>query len=443
MSQPWICRDVSRYLRHPIERFLHSKLCLQLKCVRFLPLVSQNMFLKGFAGDIGKAHSKATMIAGEAVSNIRTIAAFNAQSKVLGLFEKELEAPMKNMFVRGQVAGVTYGISQFIAFSSYGLGLWYGGTLVRDGKANFGDVVKVFLVLVMSAFAVAETLTLAPDLAKGSQAIVSVFNVIDRKTEIEADDPDGEVVDSVKGDIELRHVDFAYPSRPDVTIFKNLNLKIRAGHSVALVGASGSGKSSVISLIERFYDPTAGRVTVDGKDIRKLNLRSLRRHMALVQQEPALFAIDIRGNILYGKDTATEAEVIAAARDANAHNFISALPDGYQTDVGERGVQLSGGQKQRVAIARAVLRNPAILLLDEATSALDAESERVVQEALDRLMEGRTTVVIAHRLSTIQNANTIAVVQDGTIIEMGSSKELLAKKGAYWKLVNLQQSGNF
>lgn len=400
------------------------------------------MFLKGFAGDVGKAHSKATMVAGEAVTNIRTIAAFNAQAKVLHLFGKELEGPKQSILVRGQIAGISYGLSQFFAFSSYGLGLWYGGTLVRDNLANFGDVIKVFMVLIMSAFAVAETLSLTPDLVKGGQALISVFTVLDRKTLVDADDPDGEVVNCVKGEIELKHVDFAYPSRPDVVIFKNLNLRIHAGHSVALVGASGSGKSSVISLIERFYDPNAGRVLVDGRDIRKLNLRSLRKQMALVQQEPALFATNIHENILYGKETACESEIIEAAKTANAHNFISALPDGYKTEVGERGVQLSGGQKQRVAIARAVLRNPAILLLDEATSALDAESEKVVQEALNRLMQGRTTVVIAHRLSTIQGANTIAVVQDGTIIEQGSSKELLARKGAYHKLVNLQQPCN-
>eukprot|EP00246_Nothoceros_aenigmaticus_P000167 TRINITY_DN1022_c0_g1_i1.p1 TRINITY_DN1022_c0_g1~~TRINITY_DN1022_c0_g1_i1.p1 ORF type:complete len:1043 (+),score=224.73 TRINITY_DN1022_c0_g1_i1:192-3131(+) len=402
---------------------------------------AENMFLKGFAGDIGKAYSKATMVAGEAVTNIRTIAAFNAQSKVLDLFENELEGPKQSSFVRGQVAGVCFGLSQLFAFSSYGLGLWYGGTLVRDHLANFGDVIKVFMVLIMSAFAVAETLSLTPDLVKGGQALHSVFSVLDRKTAIDADDPNGEIVDIVKGDIELRHVDFTYPSRPDVVIFKNLNLKIHAGHSLALVGVSGSGKSSIIGLIERFYDPTAGRVTIDGKDIRKLNLRSLRKQIALVQQEPALFACSIHDNILYGKESATESEIIQAAETANAHSFISALPDGYNTEVGERGVQLSGGQKQRVAIARAVLRNPTILLLDEATSALDAESEKVVQEALDRLMQGRTTVVIAHRLSTIQGANTIAVVQDGIIIEQGSSKDLLARKGAYCKLINLQQSG--
>lgn len=214
---------------------------------------------------------------------------------------------------------------------------------------------------------------------------------------------------------------------------------MKSGRSVALVGSSGSGKSSILALILRFYDPTAGKVMIDGIDIKKLKVKSLRKHIGLVQQEPALFATTIFDNIIYGRDGATEAEVIEAAKLANAHNFISSLPDGYRTEVGERGVQLSGGQKQRVAIARAVLKDPAILLLDEATSALDAESENVVQQALNQLMKNRTTVMVAHRLSTVQNADIIAVLQDGKIVEQGSHSSLLNKDGAYSKLVSLQQ----
>lgn len=284
---------------------------------------------------------------------------------------------------------MAYGISQFFMFAAYALGLWYGAKLVKAGEAKFNNVIKVFLALIIAAFAIAETLALAPDIMKGGQALASVFFVLDRRTEIESDDPNAEVVESVTGDIEFKHVSFTYPTRPDVPIFKDLNLKVRAGKSLALVGSSGSGKSSVIALIERFYDPMAGRILIDGKDIRKLNLKSLRRRIALVSQEPALFATSIYENILYGREDASEQEVHAAAMAANAHNFISALPNSYNTQVGERGVQLSGGQKQRVAIARAVLKNPAILLLDEATSALDAESEKIVQEALDRLMQVR------------------------------------------------------
>ncbi|KAL6979891.1 ATP-binding cassette sub- B member 10, mitochondrial [Sarracenia purpurea var. burkii] len=284
-----------------------------------------------------------------------------------------------------------------------------------------------------------ETLAMAPDLLKGNQMVASVFEVLDRSTEIKGDI--GEDLTSFDGTIELKGIQFSYPSRPHVQTFKDFNLRVLAGQSMALVGQSGSGKSSVLALILRFYDPTAGKVMIDGKDIKKLKLKSLRMHIGLVQQEPALFATSIYENILYGREEASEGEVINAAKLANAHSFISALPEGYLTKVGERGVQLSGGQKQRVAIARAVLKNPTILLLDEATSALDVESERIVQQAVDRLMKNRTTVVVAHRLSTIKNADQISVLQDGKIIQQGTHSTLVENKdGAYFKLINLQQN---
>eukprot|EP00475_Leptophrys_vorax_P021218 TRINITY_DN2894_c1_g1_i1.p1 TRINITY_DN2894_c1_g1~~TRINITY_DN2894_c1_g1_i1.p1 ORF type:complete len:1196 (-),score=184.34 TRINITY_DN2894_c1_g1_i1:1134-4307(-) len=405
-----------------------------------LSAAAQQAFLKGFAGDLKAAHESASNIAGEAVGNIRTVAALALEDKVMGLFRRQLDAPLKRSFRRGQVTGLGFGLSQCIMYASFGLGLWYGSTLVPS-HGTFSEVFKVFMVLIMTSFAIAETLTLAPDIAKGGYAIDSFFAVLDRQTEIVPDDPTAEVVEAIKGDIELKHVKFAYPTRPDVVLFDDFNLKVPSGKTVALVGPSGSGKSSVISLIERFYDPLAGRVMVDGKDIKSLHLRSLRSFVGLVSQEPALFAVSIRENILYGREGATEAEIVEAAKAANAHNFISSLPNGYDTEVGERGTQLSGGQKQRIAIARAVLKNPAILLLDEATSALDAESERVVQEALDRLMVGRTTVVIAHRLSTIRNADLIAVVQGGKIVEKGTHDTLFADQtSAYHALVRLQQS---
>ncbi|GJP52824.1 hypothetical protein CLOM_g11912 [Closterium sp. NIES-68] len=402
---------------------------------------AQQAFLKGFAGDLKAAHESASNVAAEAVGNIRTVAALSLEDKVLQLFRKQLEPPLKRSLQRGQVTGLAFGGSQFIMYASFGLGLWYGGQLVQQGNGTFDEVFKVFMVLIMSSFAIAETLTLAPDLAKGGYAIKSFFAVLDRQTKIVPDDPTAEMVESVKGEIELKHVRFAYPTRPDVVLFNDFSLKVPAGKTVALVGPSGSGKSSVISLIERFYDPLAGKVLVDGKDVKSLHLRSLRSYVGLVSQEPALFAVSIRENILYGREGATEAEIVEAAKAANAHTFISSLPNGYDTEVGERGTQLSGGQKQRIAIARAVLKNPAILLLDEATSALDAESERVVQDALDRLMVGRTTVVIAHRLSTIRNADIIAVVQSGKIVEKGTHDVLFSNpSSAYHSLVKLQQS---
>ncbi|PPS07602.1 hypothetical protein GOBAR_AA13027 [Gossypium barbadense] len=400
---------------------------------------AQQLSLKGFAGDTAKAHAKTSMIAGEGVSNIRTVAAFNAQNKILSLFCHELRVPQMQSLRRSQVSGLLFGLSQLALYASEALILWYGAHLVNKGASTFSKVIKVFVVLVVTANSVAETVSLAPEIIRGGEAVGSVFSILDRSTRIDPDDPEAEPVESIRGEIELRHVDFAYPSRPDVIVFKDLNLRIRAGQSQALVGASGSGKSSVIALIERFYDPTAGKVMIDGKDIRRLNLKSLRLKIGLVQQEPALFAASIFDNIAYGKEGATEAEVIEAARAANVHGFVSALPDGYKTPVGERGVQLSGGQKQRIAIARAVLKDPTILLLDEATSALDAESECVLQEALERLMRGRTTVLVAHRLSTIRNVDSIGVVQDGRIVEQGSHSELIAQpEGAYSRLLQLQ-----
>ncbi|XP_061365672.1 ABC transporter B family member 2-like isoform X2 [Gastrolobium bilobum] len=400
--------------------------------------ISEKLFMKGYGGNLSKAYLKANMLAGEAVSNIRTVAAFCSEDKVLDLYANELVDPSKRSFQRGQIAGIFYGMSQFFIFSSYGLALWYGSVLMGKELASFKSVMKSFMVLIVTALAMGETLALAPDLLKGNQMVASVFEVMDRKSGIMGDN--GEELKTVEGTIELKRIHFSYPSRPDVIIFKDFNLRVPSGKSIALVGQSGSGKSSVISLILRFYDPTSGRVLIDGKDITRLNLKSLRKHIGLVQQEPALFATSIYENILYGKEGASDSEVIEAAKLANAHNFISGLPEGYSTKVGERGVQLSGGQRQRVAIARAVLKNPEILLLDEATSALDVESERVVQQALDRLMQNRTTVMVAHRLSTIRNADQISVLQDGMIIEQGTHSSLVENKnGAYFKLVNLQQ----
>ncbi|XP_057977379.1 ABC transporter B family member 2-like isoform X2 [Malania oleifera] len=400
--------------------------------------ISEKLFMQGYGGDLSKAYLKANMFAGEAVSNIRTVAAFCLEEKVLDLYAGELVEPSRRSFTRGQIAGILYGISQFFIFSAYGLALWYGSVLMGKEISGFKSIMKAFMVLIVTALAMGETLAMAPDLLKGNQIVASIFEVMDRKTEVIADV--GEELTRVEGIIELRDVRFSYPSRPEVVIFKDFNLRVNLGKSMALVGQSGSGKSSVLSLILRFYDPISGKVVIDGKDIKKLKLKSLRKHIGLVQQEPALFATSIYENIIYGKEGASEGEVIEAAKLANAHSFISSLPGGYSTNVGERGVQLSGGQKQRIAIARAILKNPKILLLDEATSALDVESERVVQQALDRLMKNRTTVMVAHRLSTIKNADEISVIQDGKIIEQGTHSMLLENKdGPYYKLVNLQQ----
>nr|GME01193.1 ABC transporter B family member 1 [Ipomoea batatas] len=404
--------------------------------------VLQKMFMKGFSGDLEAAHAKGTQLAGEAVANVRTVAAFNSETKIVSLFTANLNPPLRRCFWKGQIAGIGYGIAQFLLYASYAVGLWYASWLVKHQISDFSKTIRVFMVLMVSANGAAETLTLAPDFIKGGQAMRSVFDLLDRKTEIEPDDTDATPVpDKLRGEVEFKHVDFSYPSRPDVLIFKDLNLRARAGKTLALVGPSGCGKSSVIALIQRFYEPTSGRVTVDGKDIRKYNLMSLRRHISVVPQEPCLFAATIYENIAYGHESATEAEIIEAATLANAHKFVSALPDGYKTFVGERGAQLSGGQKQRIAVARAFLRKAEVMLLDEATSALDAESERCVQEALERACAGKTTIVVAHRLSTIRNAHSIAVIDDGKVAEQGSHSHLLKHHpdGVYARMIQLQR----
>lgn len=288
---------------------------------------------------------------------------------------------------------------------------------------------------------IADAGSMTSDIAKGSNAVKSVFAILDRKSRISPDDKGAVIPDRIEGNVEAREVCFAYSSRPNTLVLRNFSLKIEAGKCVALVGQSGSGKSTIIGLIERFYDPVSGTITIDGKDLRSYNLRALRQHMALVGQEPTLLGGTIRDNILYGKENATDAEMIEAAKIANAHNFISSLKDGYDTMSGDKGAQLSGGQKQRIAIARAVIRRPSILLLDEATSALDSESEVMVQEALERVMGGRTSIVVAHRLTTIQNVHSIAVIADGIIVEQGSHKQLISRgeKSPYFSLIKLQQ----
>ncbi|XP_068645864.1 ABC transporter B family member 1 [Aristolochia californica] len=404
--------------------------------------VLQKMFMQGFSGDLEATHAKATQLAGEAVANVRTVAAFNSEAKIVTLFAANLQTPLRRCFWKGQIAGSGFGVAQFLLYASYALGLWYASYLVKHGISDFSKTIRVFMVLMVSANGAAETLTLAPDFIKGGRAMRSVFDLLDRKTEIEPDDPDATPApDRLRGEVEFKHVDFTYPSRPDVQIFHDLCLRVRAGKTLALVGPSGCGKSSVIALIQRFYEPSSGRILIDGKDVRRYNLKSLRKHIAFVPQEPCLFAASIHENIAYGCETATEAEVVEAATLASAHKFISGLPEGYRTFVGERGVQLSGGQRQRIAIARAFIKKASILLLDEATSALDAESERCVKEALEKASSGRTTIVVAHRLSTVRNAHVIAVIEEGKVAEQGSHSHLLSHHpdGCYARMIQLQR----
>ncbi|KAF8693401.1 hypothetical protein HU200_038794 [Digitaria exilis] len=303
------------------------------------------------------------------------------------------------------------------------------------------ELFQTLIIIMMTGYLIGEAGSMTTDLAKGTDAVASVIAILDRETKIDSDNPEGYNPVKLKGEVEILDVDFAYPSRPDVIIFKGFSLDIRPSKSIALVGKNGSGKSTIIGLIERFYDPIVGAVKIDNRDTRSYSLRALRQYIGLVSQEPTLFAGTIKENIIYGTKTASEAEIESAAKSADAHDFISSLKDGYNTLCGERGFQLSGRQKQRIAIARAILKNPDILLLDEATSALDNASEKVVQKALDRVMVGRTSVVVAHRLSTIQKCDRIVVLEEGKIVEDGTHASLMSKgeSGTYFGLVNLQQ----
>jgi ATP-binding cassette subfamily B (MDR/TAP) protein 1 len=420
---------------------------LALIILVLLPLIGVNgyiqaKFMKGFSADAKVMYEEASQVANDAVGSIRTVASFCAEEKVMDLYKKKCEGPMMTGIRQGVISGLGFGVSFLLLFCVYATSFYAGARLVESGQITFSDVFKVFFALTMAAVGISQSSSFAPDSSKAKVAAASIFSIIDRKSQIDPSDESGETLNDVKGEIHLRHVSFKYPLRPDIQIFKDLSLTIHSGKTVALVGESGSGKSTVIALLQRFYDPDSGHITLDGVELQKLKLKWLRQQMGLVSQEPVLFNDTIRANIAYGKEgEASEAEILAASELANAHKFISSLHQGYDTIVGERGVQLSGGQKQRVAIARAIAKSPKILLLDEATSALDAESEKVVQDALDRVMVNRTTVVVAHRLSTIKNADVIAVVKNGVIVEKGKHDTLInIHDGVYASLVALHMS---
>ncbi|KZV17797.1 ABC transporter B family member 15-like [Dorcoceras hygrometricum] len=402
----------------------------------------KSVLMKQMSKSAKEAQNSGNQLASEAVLNHRTICAFSLQKRITELFEETLKDPKEESTRQSWISGLGLFSSQFLTIGAVAMTFWYGGTLMNKGLLSVKQLFLTFFILMSTGKTIADAGTLTSDLLKGNDAVRSVFATLDRKSEIEPNDIVClKTTETLKGTIELDNVYFHYPSRPKQLIFHGLSLKIDAGKTMALVGESGSGKSTIIGLIERFYDPVKGRVLIDEKDIRSYNMRDLRLRIALVSQEPALFIGTIQENIVYGKDNATEAEIREAATLANADEFICSMKDGYKTFCGERGTQLSGGQKQRIALARAILKNPSILLLDEATSALDSLSESLVQEALEKMMVGRTCVVVAHRLSTIQMADSIAVIQNGRIVEEGSHRELLAlgDKGSYFNLVKLQK----
>jgi ATP-binding cassette, subfamily B (MDR/TAP), member 1 len=297
-----------------------------------------------------------------------------------------------------------------------------------------------FSAVIFGAESAGTVFAYAPDFAKARHAAATLKALFDRKPEIDSWSRDGRQVSTLEGRVEFKDVHFRYPTRPNQPVLRGLNLRIKPGQYVAFVGASGCGKSTAISLLERFYDPIIGGIFVDGVEISSYNVNAYRSHLALVSQEPNLYQGTIRENILLGTDadTASEEEIVQCCKDANIYDFIASLPSGLDSLVGSKGCMLSGGQKQRIAIARALLRCPKILLLDEATSALDSESEQVVQTALDTAAQGRTTIAVAHRLSTVKKADVIYVFSQGRIVEFGTHDELMQTKGLYFELANLQ-----
>lgn len=389
------------------------------------------------------AYAKAGAVAEEILTAIRTVVAFNGQQKALAKYDANLEVAKSVGLKKSITTNTSLGVSQFLIFGSYALAFWYGTKLTTEDESyDIGRVLIVFFSVFIGALTLGQAAPNLEKVANARGAAYEVYRIINKKRLIDSSSKEGYKPDRLIGEIEFRNVHFSYPSRPDVKVLKGLNLKVQTGKTIALVGASGCGKSTTIQLLQRFYDPVEGEITLDGRDIRTLNVKWLRENIGIVSQEPVLFATTIAENIRYGREDISDAEIEQAAKEANAFDFISRLPDKFNTMVGERGAQLSGGQKQRIAIARALARNPKILLLDEATSALDTQSESVVQAALDKARAGRTTIVVAHRLSTIRTADTIAGFERGIVVEQGTHNELMLQKGVYYSLVMQQGFSN-
>lgn len=378
--------------------------------------------------------------ASQALSNIRTVISLGLEPAMIDQFRSLLKAPLADGTREAHINGIALGFSSFIMFAVYSLVFWYGGTLVGKGSITFTQLIRTLMAIMMSAQGIGSAASWLADAGSSTIAGAAIFGLTEAPVSIDSFAEDGLQLSTVAGHLEFQNVVFRYPTRPEVTVLYNYSLVIEAGQTVAFCGPSGGGKSTIIALLERFYDPVRGRVMLDGHDLKTLNLRWLRSQLGLVGQEPTLFIGTIAENIGYGLNVEPSMEdIVQAAKMANAHQFISQFPDGYETQVGMKGEKLSGGQKQRIAIARAILKNPSILLLDEATSALDSESERIVQEALDKivLLQRRTTIIIAHRLSTIRKADKICVVSGGKIAEQGTHTQLLARNGGiYAKLVS-------
>jgi len=418
---------------------------LTLVVLSLIPVIAVCMFLQGFCMKILTeqeliALADAGSKADETLSNIRTVRSYVMEEKEIGNYADKINVSYLIIKRRAWIAGGLSSITNLAGDSCILVAMWYGGQLIFQNQMSVGGLVSYMLFALQSVFAFSSLISIFPQFMEAIGASGRIFELLDR---VPAVNYDGGYIapNGIEGHIQFQDVHFHYPSRPKVKIMNGLSVDLPPGKTLALVGESGCGKSTFIYLIERFYDVQGGSIFIDEMDILKYDPQWLRDQIGLVQQEPVLFAMSIEENIMYGSKICTHARVEQAARLANAHDFIQSLPQGYDAQCGERGVMLSGGQKQRIAIARALLKDPKILLLDEATSSLDAESEKLVQEALDRLMVGRTCVVVAHRLSTIRNADIIAVVYKGKIVEQGNHDQLIARENGVYRRFGARQFG--